>query len=116
MLVGIIIGIVVWQIVVGIIEWVDPFWDETWIICPLFNILIWGVEQLINILTLVRNYRVYIFLISLGINPWRAKLSDLQALTLEQKEKIVEYARGSFKQKLEFALFRKRTFYSEKMK
>ena len=111
MLVGIIIGIVVWQIVVGIVEIAEPSCDESWITCPLFNILLLGVEQLINVLTWVRNYRVYIFLMSLGINPWKAKTSDLQALTLEQKEKIVECARGKFKTNLEFFFFKTRTFY-----
>lgn len=105
MLVGIIIGIVVWQIVVGIVEITDPFWDRTWVICPLFNILLWGVKQLLDMLTWIHNCRVYIFLISLGINPWRTKLGDLQALTLEQKEKIVERARGKFKTKLAFFFF-----------
>ena len=111
MLVGIIIGIVVWQMVVGIVEVADPFWDETWVVCPLFNILLWGIEQLINALTWVRNYKVYIFLISLRINPWRTKISDLQALTLEQKEELVERARGKFKTNLEFFFFKRRTFY-----
>lgn len=111
MLVGIIIGIVVWQMVVGIVEIADLFWDETWVICPLFNILLWGVKQLLDALLWVRNYRVYIFLISLGINPWRTKISDLQALPLEQKEKIVECARGRFKTSLEFFFFKRRTFY-----
>lgn len=96
MLVGIIIGIVVWQIVVGIVEMVDPFWDETWVICPLFNILLVIVEHVIIFFRALGNYKAYLYLFSIGKNPFRMKVSDLQNLTLEQKEELVKRSMGKY--------------------
>ena len=97
MLVGIIIGIVVWQIVVGIVEIADPFWDRTWVICPLFNILLVLVEHVIMFFQALGNYKAYLYLFSIGKNPFRMKVSDLQNLTLEQKEELVKRSMGRYK-------------------
>lgn len=97
MLVGIIIGIVVWQMVVGIVEIADPFWDETWVVCPLFNILLVIVEHVIMFFQALGNYRAYLYLFSIGKNPFRMKVSDLQNLTLEQKEELVKCSKGRYK-------------------
>lgn len=97
MLVGIIIGIVVWQMIVGIVEITDPFWDRTWVICPLFNILLVLIENVIMFFQALGNYKAYLYLFSIGKNPFRMKVSDLQNLTLEQKEELVKRSKGKYK-------------------
>lgn len=97
MLVGIIIGIAVWQIVVGIVEIAEPSCDESWITCPLFNILLVIVEHVIMFFQALGNYKAYLYLFSIGKNPFRMKVSDLQNLTLEQKEELVNRSMGKYK-------------------
>ena len=101
MLVGIIIGILGWQMVVGALEMIDPWWDKTWVTCPCFNILIYSLEKILDTFSIICSYRAYIFLFSLGKNPFKMKVSDLWELSEEQKAKLVMCAKGRFKIGLE---------------
>ena len=97
MLLGIIIGICIWQLVVGIVKFIDPCFDEIWIICPLFNVLLALGERVIWFFQALGNYKAYLYLFSIGKNPFCMKVSDLQNLTVEQKEELVKRSRGKYK-------------------
>lgn len=97
MLLGIIIGICIWQLVVGIIVFIDPRFDETWITCPLFNVLLGLAERVLLFFQALGNYKAYLYLFSIGKNPFRMKVSDLRNLTLEQKEELVKRSMGRYK-------------------
>lgn len=97
MLLGIIIGICIWQLVVGVVAFIDPCLDETWITCPLFNVLLALVERVIMFFQALGNYKAYLYLFSIGKNPFCMKVSDLQNLTLEQKEELVKRSIGKYK-------------------
>ena len=47
MLLGIIIGICIWQLVVGVVAFIDPCFDTSWITCPLFNVLLALAERVL---------------------------------------------------------------------
>ena len=97
MLLGIIIGICIWQLVVGVVVFIDPCFDETWITCPLFNVLLGLAESVILFFQALGNYKAYLYLFSIGKNPFRMKVSDLRNLTLEQKEELVNRSMGRYK-------------------
>ena len=94
MLLGIIIGICIWQLVIGIAQFVD--FDEDWVKCPLFCILLALVSFLINLIHAIQNWRAYVYLISLKINPFWMKLSALRVLTEEQQKELLSRCRGKY--------------------
>ena len=105
MLLGIIIGICIWQLVVGIAQFVD--FDEDWVKCPLFCILLAAVTFLIELMYAIQNWRAYVYLISLKINPFWMKLSALRVLTEEQQKELLSRCRGKYYNSLSF-FFKKR--------
>lgn len=56
MLLGIIIGICIWQLVVGIAQFFD--FDEDWVVCPLFCILLVVVQFALELISAIQNWRV----------------------------------------------------------
>lgn len=89
MLVGIIIGIVVWQIVVGIAQEVDCAYE--WWVAPIFELGYWLVERMVEIILNIREYKFWFYLFKHGIHPWKKlSLSELKnKLTIEQQKTLV---------------------------
>ena len=96
MLLGIIIGICIWQLVVGVVAFIDPCFDTSWITCPLFNVLLALAERVLFFFQALGNYKAYLYLFSIGKNPFCMRVSDLQNLTLEQKEELVKRSMGKY--------------------
>lgn len=92
MLVGIIIGLIVWQIVVFILHCLDM--EDSWLITPI-PYLICKLGEIICIFCLnLLDIQAYIYLISLGKNPFRMKITDLLGLNEEQREKLISKTKG----------------------
>lgn len=89
MLVGIIIGIVTWQMVVGIAQMSDC--ASEWWVAPIFELGVWLVERLTEIILNIREYKFWFYLFKLGIHPWKKlSLTELKnKLTIEQQEILV---------------------------
>ena len=94
MLLGIIIGICIWQLVVGFAQFFN--FDEDWVICPLFCILLVVVTFTLSLISAIQNWRVYVYLISLKINPFWMKMSRLKVLTEEQQKELLSRCRGKY--------------------
>ena len=105
MLLGIIIGICIWQLVVGVAQFFNL--DKDWITCPLFCILLVVVEFALELISAIQNWRVYVYLISLKINPFWLRMSRLRVLTEEQQNELLSRSRGKYYNSLSF-FFKKR--------
>ena len=89
MLVGIVIGIVVWQIVVGIAQESDCAYE--WWVAPVFELGYWLVECIVKIVLNIREYRFWLYLFKRGIYPWKKlSLAELKnKLTIEEQKTLV---------------------------
>ena len=89
MLVGIIIGIVMWQMVVGIALMLD--YEYEWWIAPIFNLGLWLVERMVEIISNIREYQFWFYLFKCGIHPWKKlSLAELKnKLTVKQQKTLV---------------------------
>ena len=98
MLVGIIIGIVSWQMVVGIAQWKEC--SEQWWVAPIPAALIGLVYCLLQAASALANIRVWLYVIRIGINPFRMKASMVEQINLEQREEMLKRANGRYTQAL----------------
>ena len=105
MLLGIIIGICIWQLVVGIAQFAG--FDENWVKCPLFCFLLTLASFLVNLMYAIQNWRAYVYLMSLKINPFWMKMSTLRILTEEQQKELLNLCRGKYYDSLKL-IFRKK--------
>ena len=88
MIKGIIIGILIWQIVVFILHWLEM--EDSPLTTPIpfcCMKLIIAIDISIKALA---DWQAYLFLIKIGYNPFRMKVCDLLALTKEQKNILVD--------------------------
>lgn len=92
MLLGIIIGLVAWQIVVFILHCLDM--EDSWLTVPI-PYLIYKLGEIICTFFLnLLDIQAYIYLITIGKNPFRMKISDLLSLNEEQREKLIAKTKG----------------------
>ena len=84
MIKGIVIGILIWQIVVCILHWLDM--EDSPLTTPIPFCCMWLVVKISDFFVSVQNIQAYIYLYKMGINPFKMKVSALLALTEEQKE------------------------------
>ena len=96
MLVGIIIGIVSWQMVVGIAQWKEC--SEQWWVAPIPAALTGLVYCLLQAASMLANIRVWFYIMRIGINPFRMKVSIVKQFNLEQREEILKRANGRYKE------------------
>lgn len=96
MLVGIIIGIVSWQMVVGIAQWKEC--SEQWWVAPIPAALTGLVYCLLQAASALANIRVWLYVMRIGINPFRMKVSVVERINLEQREEMLKRANGRYKQ------------------
>lgn len=89
MLVGIIIGIVVWQMVVGIAQECDYAYE--WWLAPIFELGYWLIQRIAEIVLNIREYKFWFYLFKHGIYPWKKlSLAELKnKLTVEQQETLI---------------------------
>ena len=87
MLVGIVIGLVAWQIVVFILHCLDM--EDSWLTTPIPYLFLKLAEMIYNFCVNLLDFQAYIYLMTLGKNPFRMKVSELLELNEEQREKII---------------------------
>lgn len=86
---GIIIGLVVWQIVVMAMEELDVYYDWWKFPIPYFAVTVFlSVVYFFNTLL---DIRAYWFLWRIGINPFKTSVTELKAMSDEDKEKLLKY-------------------------
>lgn len=87
MIKGIIIGILIWQVVVFILHWLDMEDSPLTTPIPFFCMkMIVTIDVSIQALA---DWKAYLFLIKIGYNPFKMKVCDLLALTEEQKKTLL---------------------------
>ena len=96
MLVGIIIGIISWQMVVSIAQWKG--YSEQWWVAPIPAALTGLVYCLLQAASALANLRVWLYIMRIGINPFRMKVSIVKQFNLEQREEILKRANGKYKE------------------
>ena len=88
MFLGIIIGILIWQVVVFILHWLDM--EDSPLTTPIpfcCMKLIVAIDIGIKALT---DWQAYLFLIKIGYNPFKMTIYDLLALTEKQKKILLD--------------------------
>ena len=88
MIKGIIIGALIWQVVVFVLHWLDM--EDSPLTTP---IPFCCMKMIVTIDTSVKalaDWQAYLFLIKIGYNPFKMKISDLLALTDEQKTILID--------------------------
>jgi hypothetical protein len=92
MLLGIIIGLVAWQIVVFVLHCLDM--EDSWLTTPIPFFVYKLVEMIYTFFLNLLDIQAYIYLITLGKNPFRMKICDLLSLNEEQREKLITKTKG----------------------
>lgn len=89
MLVGIIIGIVAWQVMVGTALMLNREYE--WWVTPIFDLGLWLVGLMVEIISNIREYQFWFYLFKCGIHPWKKlSLAELKnKLTVKQQKTLV---------------------------
>ena len=98
MILGIVIGLVIWQVVIFVLQWLQME-DTPWS-CPIPYLGLLLVEFIILCWEGCVNLRVWLYCASLGKNPFKTSIAEFCEMPLEQREKIVELAHPKYRNKL----------------
>ena len=99
MILGIVIGVVIWQVVVFVLQWLDM--EDTYWCCPIPFLGLLLVEFIALCWEGLVNLRVWFYCISLGKNPFKTTIAEFCEMPLEQRKKIVSLAHPKYRNKLE---------------
>lgn len=81
---GIIIGILIWQVVVCILHLLSM--EDSPLNAPIPFCWMWLLIKIGDFFISIQNIQAYFYLLKIGINPFKLKISKLLALTEEQKQ------------------------------
>ena len=101
MILGIVIGLVIWQVVIFVLQWLQME-DTPWS-CPIPYLGLLLVEFIIFLWEGVLDIKVMIYYISIGKNPFKTSIKELHSLTDEQKKKMIELSHPKHRKSLEKA-------------
>ena len=102
MILGIIIGLVIWQFVIFVLNRLHME-DTSWA-CPVPYLCLLIVEFIILCWEGCVNLRAMIYFASLGKNPFKISIKELNEMPIEQKKKLVSLTHPKYRNKLEIAL------------
>ena len=105
MILGIIIGILIWQVVVCILHLLDM--EDSPLTTPIPFFCMWLVVKISDFCIRIQNIQAYCYLLKIGINPFKLKISTLLALTEEQKETLLKKTKHEQTRKNLTNLFKK---------
>ena len=105
MIKGIIIGMLVWQVVVFILHWLDM--EDSPLTTPIPFCCMKMIVAIDTSIKVLADWQAYLFLIKIGYNPFRIKISDLLTLTDEQKTKLVDKTKNKTAKRNLINLFKK---------
>ncbi len=99
MILGIVIGLVFWQVVIFVLQWLQME-DTPWC-CPIPYLCLLLVNFVILCWEGCVNLRAMIYFASLGKNPFKTSIMELKELPIEQKKKLVSLAHPKYRDMLE---------------
>ena len=92
MLLGILIGVIIWQIVIFILHCFDL--EDSWVTTPIPYFCMKLCEFIKIFFLSLLDIQAYIYLITIGKNPFCMKLIDLLSLNEEQRKKLISKTKG----------------------
>ena len=105
MIKGIIIGILIWQVVVFILHWLEM--EDSPLTTPIPFCCMKMVIVIDTSVKVLADWQAYLFLIKMGFNPFSIKISDLLALTDEQKTMLIDKTKNKTVKRNLINLFKK---------
>ena len=102
MFLGIVIGLVIWQVVIFVLQWLDM--EDTYWCCPIPYLVLLLVEFIGLCWEGLVNLRVWFYCTTLGKNPFKTSIAEFCEMPLEQRKKIVSLAHKKYRNKLEIML------------
>ena len=105
MIKGIIIGILIWQVVVFILHWLDM--EDSPLTIPIPFCCMKMIVVIDTSIKRLADWQAYLFLIKIGYNPFKIKISDLLALTDEQKTILIDKTKNKKTKRNLINLFKK---------
>ena len=105
MIKGIIIGILIWQVVVFILHWLDM--EDSPLTTPIPFYCMKMIVIIDTSIKVLADWQAYLFLIKIGYNPFKIKISDLLALTDEQKTILIDKTKNKKAKRNLIILFKK---------
>lgn len=95
MILGIVIGMVVWQIVIFVLQLCKI--EDGWWSIPIPHLFLLLLKCIIVMIDFFKDLPLYLMLMKWGHNPFRISVTKLKNLTDEQKNQMIEKARPSTK-------------------
>lgn len=99
MILGIVIGLVIWQFVIFVLNWLQME-DTPWS-CPIPYLCLLLVEFIILCWEGCLDIKVMIYYISIGKNPFKTSVRELASLEDKHKQKMLELSTPKHKKQLE---------------
>lgn len=90
MILGIVIGLVVWQIVIFALQWLEM--EDSWVSCPVPYLGLLLIKGIIYMIDFFKDLPLYWMIMKWGYNPFKTSVAELQSLTDEQKNQMIEKA------------------------
>ena len=95
MILGIVIGIVIWQFVLFVVQRCEI--ENVWWSVPIPYLFLLMFKGIISIIDFFKNLPLYLMMIKWGYNPFKTSVAELQSLTDEQKKQMIEKAHSKAK-------------------
>lgn len=90
MILGIVIGIVIWQFVIFVLQRCEM--EDGWWSVPIPYLFLLIFEGILYIVYFFKDFPLYWMIIKWGYNPFKVSVVKLQSLTDEQKSQMIEKA------------------------
>ena len=90
MILGIVIGLVIWQVVIFVLQWLEME-DTSWC-CPIPYLFLLMFKGIIYMIDFFKDLPLYWELMKWGYNPFSTSIGELQGLTDEQKHLLIDKA------------------------
>jgi hypothetical protein len=90
MILGIVIGMIIWQFVMFVLQWCEM--EDGWWSVPIPYLFLLMFKGIIYMIDFFKDLPLYWELMKWGYNPFSTSVGELQGLTDEQKHLLIDKA------------------------